>query len=121
MRILVTGSREWSNGATIAYALARAAQEGDLVIVHGDCPTGADRIASEWADLHGVSQEPHPADWEAHGKAAGPKRNQEMVDLGADVCLAFPLGESRGTRDCMRRASLAGIPVIDHDPAVRHG
>ena len=44
-----------------------------------------------------------------------------MVDLGADVCLAFPLGESRGTRDCMRRASEAGIPVIDYDPAARHG
>ena len=121
MRILVTGSREWSNQAAIDYALALAFAGEDTVIVHGDCPTGADRLAKEWAERFGVQQEAHPADGETHGKAAGPKRNQEMVDLGADVCLAFPLGESRGTRDCMRRASEAGIPVIDYDPAARHG
>jgi len=121
MRILVTGSREWSNQAAIDYALALAFAGEDTVIVHGDCPTGADRLAKEWAERFGIQQEAHPADWETHGKAAGPKRNQEMVDLGADVCLAFPLGESRGTRDCMRRASEAGIPVIDYDPAARHG
>jgi hypothetical protein len=34
-----------------------------------------------------------------------------MVDLGADLVLAFPLGKSEGTRDCIRRATAAGIHV----------
>ena len=37
-----------------------------------------------------------------------------MVNAGADLCLAFPLGESRGTRDCVRRADAAGIPVLNY-------
>jgi len=112
-RVLVTGSREWADSARIAEALASAkAYYGSIVVVHGDCPTGADRLAQEWADSEGVPTERHPADWRAYGKAAGPVRNQEMVDLGAVVCLAFPLGTSRGTWDCMRRARRAGIAVI---------
>ena len=53
----------------------------------------------------------HPADWDKHGKAAGMIRNREMVALGADICLAFPIGRSPGTRACIREAQRAGIPV----------
>ena len=44
----------------------------------------------------------------------GHVRNHHMVSLGADLCLAFPLGESRGTRGCMAAAHKAGIPVRNH-------
>jgi len=42
-----------------------------------------------------------------------------MIDLGADVLLAFPIGESAGTRGCIALAVAAGIPVLDHDPDLR--
>ena len=58
--------------------------------------------------------ETHPADWSTHGRAAGPIRNQQMVDRGADICLAFPTSSSIGTWDCVRRAKAAGIPVEIH-------
>jgi hypothetical protein len=118
VRVLVTGSRHWTSGTAVDDALLRAkidlvGDDGCLTVVHGDCPTGADAFAKLWASgISGVSDEPHPADWAAHGRAAGPIRNQEMVDLGAAVCLAFPMPQSRGTRDCMRRARAAGIPVV---------
>lgn len=69
-RILVSGSRAWSNFDMIRDALAKAVVDlrGDVVVVHGN------------AD-------------------------------GADLMLAFPRGESRGTRDAMARARAAGIPV----------
>lgn len=121
MRILVTGSRDWSDGPAVYQAIDQYAYEigptEQLTIVHGDCPTGADRIAKQWAlehDSRGVYEEPHPALWDIDGyPQAGPMRNQRMVDLGADICLAFPLDGSRGTRDCMRRAKAAGIPVLE--------
>jgi YspA, cpYpsA-related SLOG family len=129
MRILVTGSRYWTDGAAVRGAIAEAMDERGILtrsgaiteqvtIVHGSA-TGADRHAHQWAmSLRGLMvSEPHPANWASAGTAAGPIRNQEMVDLGADVCLAFPLGESRGTRDCMRRAAKAGIPVINYGDA----
>lgn len=116
-RILVTGSRNWTSWTAVDHALTRArwdlAAGGPVTVVHGACPTGADFLAGSWAgSVAGVTEEAHPADWNTHGKAAGPIRNQEMVDAGADVCIAFLMGDSRGTRDCMRRARAAGIPVL---------
>lgn len=108
-RILITGSRHWDNHGAIRRALADL--PGDATIVHGGCPTGADAYADKIARMFGLAVEVHPADWGTHGRAAGPIRNQHMVDLGADLCLAFPDTYSRGTWDCVRRARAAGIPT----------
>lgn len=114
-RLLVTGSRHWTDRAIIGRALLDVWLEfdrpADMVLVHGDCPTGADRIAKDLWELQGLPTEPHPADWDRHGRAAGPIRNQHMVDLGADVVLAFPLRESRGTRGCIKAAQAADLNV----------
>lgn len=83
-----------------------------VTVVHGSA-AGADTLAGRVAAAWGMRVEEHPADWGRHGKAAGPRRNAGMVALGADVVLAFPLGASRGTRDCMAKAAAAGIRVVD--------
>ena len=114
MRILITGSRNWNDVETMIEVLSPYNITRDVkTLVHGGA-SGADIIAGEIAAEFGWCVEEYPADWQAHGKAAGPIRNQKMVDLGADVCLAFPLGESRGTRHCMKSAEKAGIKVINH-------
>lgn len=121
MRIIVTGSREWTDKQTLRSALdsllAEIPTNEDVVIVHGACPRGADQMADEWARHAaftglGVTVEPHPADWKM-GKQAGHWRNQHMVNLGADMVLAFfhTGAPNRGTADCVRRAEEAGIPV----------
>lgn len=117
-RILVTGSRNHDDPYQVRRALQALVEMAQLrgqfaVVVHGDCPSGVDFYAAKWCEHTGTTVEAHPAQWDTHGKAAGPLRNQKMVDLGADVCIAFPVGESRGTRDCMARAEKAGIPVFD--------
>lgn len=112
MRILVTGSRHWTDRGMIWDALNKASFEIGTTIVHGDCPTGADYWAKLWTKTQpDVIEEAYPANWKKFGKLAGPIRNQQMVDLGADICLAFPLPSSRGTYDCIRKAKAAGIPV----------
>lgn len=119
-RVLVTGSRDWTSFA-VQVAMERLLEllamtdRLPMVVVSGG-GRGADALAFEWASQFQptlATTETHPADWELLGKAAGPLRNQEMVAAGADICLAFPLGESRGTRDCMERARKAGIPVLN--------
>lgn len=104
-RLLVTGSRNWDNVTTIKLALNHAVNYlGDQVtLVHGACPTGADDIADDlftYANLGPV--EAHPADWNTHG-------NSLMVDLGADLCLAFIKNESRGATMTANLAEKAGI------------
>lgn len=115
MRILVTGSRDWTDWRALTDALIEtggSTMNPDVTVVHGGA-RGADMMADEIAETRGWLREPHPADWGRYGKAAGPIRNQEMVDAGADVCLAFYLPglPCKGTSDCDRRAVKAGIPV----------
>lgn len=118
-RILVTGSRDWTDDAKLDWAIMNELQEGeDAVIVHGGA-RGADWMAETAAIAWGVQSEVHRADWEKYGKRAGFVRNQEMVDAGADVCLAFIRNNSRGATMCAQLAEKAGIPVkyfrIDDD------
>jgi hypothetical protein len=112
-RILVTGSRSWTDRSQLAFQLGmeigHAKQE--VIVVHGDCPDGADRIARDLCSAYGVEQEKHPAKWADNGKAAGFIRNAEMVDAGADVCLAFIADESPGATHCSRLAANEGIRV----------
>lgn len=114
-RVLVTGSRDWFDQEAIWKALAAVIRElpadRDLVIVHGACPSGADHMAHEWARGFGAVIEAHPANWQINGKRAGFIRNQHMVNLGADVCLAFIRNGSRGASHTALIAKEAGIPV----------
>lgn len=121
MRVIFTGSRNWSGLQAEHRAhqvlnqlenFCNIAIDSPLVIVHGDCPTGLDAIVDRWALRRGYVAERHPARWDQFGKAAGPIRNQEMVNAGADMCLGFPLEGGSGTQDCMNRARLAGIPTF---------
>ena len=118
-RVLVTGSRLWVNRSAVWQALRDqyGISPSGITVVHGGA-NGADDIADRWAwgmkqDGYNVTPELHRADWDRFGRRAGHIRNYQMVKLGADVCLAFPYGESRGTRGCMKMAHRAGIPVID--------
>lgn len=114
-RLIVCGCRDWDHSGQIANALSAewSLHGGPYahVVVHGDCPTGADAFADRWCTKVGVQVERHAANWQLHGKQAGPRRNAEMAALGADLCLAFWDGESRGTLDMIRCAIRHGIPV----------
>lgn len=123
-RILITGSRDWSDPNVIVQALLDVSNWqpnvwNDVVIVHGACPTGADAMAQAIANEYDFKVEAHPADWKKYGRAAGPYRNQKMVDLGADIVLAFKNPGSRGTQDCINRAIKAGLEVKIYEGEVK--
>lgn len=107
-RVIVCGSRSWTDRTAIAERLCDL--PSDTVIVHG-AARGADQIAGQEAQKLGLLVEPHAADWETHGKSAGFVRNREMAALGADLCLAFWDGRSRGTAMMVDLAEKHGIPL----------
>lgn len=90
---------------------------GWMVLVHGDCPTGADAQAQDWADEKNsegfdVFVERHPAKWDEYGRKAGFRRNAEMVKLGAEYCLAFIHNESQGSSHTAELAEKALIKTL---------
>ena len=137
MRILVCGSRDWANGDLIwatldGWSLTSARAGGDhsgrkvrnLIIIEGGQRKwdkegrfwkGADFHAGRWAKFFAAEHESYPADWSNHGKAAGPMRNQQMLEVcKPELVLAFTndLSKSKGTRDMVLRAQKAGTRVI---------
>lgn len=83
---------------------------GATVVIHG-AARGADTEAAWLARGRGLAVEAFPADWRKHGRAAGPLRNQRMLDEGKpDLVIAFSGG--KGTADMVRRAEAAGVKVV---------
>lgn len=115
IRILITGSRTWTDKVTVANAIREAwlvaGRPYGVTVVHGGA-RGADYIAGIYAQRLGFRVEVHEADWENFGKSAGHIRNQAMVSKGADVCLAFIKNESKGATSCAELAKKSGIPTV---------
>lgn len=139
-RVLVTGSREWTDFDLVNRALDAAlallqvplTEQDTVTLVHGDA-RGLDTLAAVVAGSRGWKVEEHPARWSEHSadcpawhfapmvlptcKMAGHRRNHEMIALGADLVLAFPMGDegsgmSRGTWGCARAAKAAQLPTL---------
>lgn len=113
MRVLVCGGRDTSAADVWEklehHAPCEIANWPPSVLIHGGA-RGADEGAAAWAKSEGIKAIEYKADWKKHGKAAGPIRNQKMLDEGhPDAVVALPGG--RGTADMVRRAYSAGIPV----------
>ena len=111
--LLVCGGRDYVDHNKVFSTLNRINREvGIKMIIHGDCPTGADYLCKLWAEDKNICQKPIPAQWDVYGKRAGPIRNQEMLDLyGDDIdhVLAFPGGS--GTEDMISRSIRYGLDV----------
>jgi len=77
-----------------------------------DCPAGVDYVVtSTLSQEDGETITVLKADWDTHGKAAGPIRNCEVLN-GASELWAIWDGVSKGTTDCIAQAARKGIPVI---------
>lgn len=111
MRILVCGSRHWTNRETIKSFLSLLPD--DTVIINGGAP-GADTLAKEEALKLGLKVITEYAEWSKYGDAAGPIRNQRMLDEDPDLVAAFhnDIKNSRGTRDMISRARRAGKQTL---------
>jgi hypothetical protein len=112
-RLLITGSRTWVDIDSIReqFKLVYAKYGKNVTIVSGGCKNGADFLCEQLAKQAGWVVETHPANWNELGKSAGFKRNQQMVDLGADACLAFIADNSKGATHCSTKAIEANIPT----------
>jgi hypothetical protein len=103
MIILICGSRDWLNKDIIKQEILKF--NNIEKIIHGGC-RGADILGGLVAKDLNIPVQVFEANWNLHGKSAGPKRNQQMIDEGEpNFVLAFHdnINESKGTKDMINR------------------
>ena len=99
-KLIVAGGRDFRDGFILSHEIMHLAygplDDRNVSIVTG-MARGADKLAWEFARVHGVKCYEYPANWREHGRRAGILRNEQMGRF-ADGLLAFWDGQSRGTR-----------------------
>lgn len=103
--LAIVGSRQYDNYEHFCFLVDKFIVHHRLTIlklISGDAP-GIDQMTEDYAIDRGYAFEYYPADWDAHGKAAGFIRNQTIVDKCTNV-LAISDGETSGTQDTITKA-----------------
>lgn len=115
---MICGDRNWTDRKSIWYVInglvATAGGVGSLTIIEGGA-RGADTLAASVATDLGVKVEEFPAQWQKHGKRAGPLRNIRMLQEGEpEMVFAFhdDLASSKGTLHMCKIAHAAGLDVF---------
>ena len=109
--VAITGGKHVPDADTVWTTLDRTrAKYGDMVLLHGGGP-GVEKIAASWAEARGVSQVICRPDWNAHGKAAPFRRNDDLLNLLPKGVIAFP--GSGITGNLVDKARQLGIPVYN--------
>ena len=109
--IAITGGKTVSDADAVWSTLDRTREKyGDMVLLHGGGP-GVEKIAASWADARGVHQLICRPDWNAHGKAAPFRRNDELLNFLPKGVIAFP--GSGITGNLVDKARQLGVPVMN--------
>ena len=108
--VAIAGGKTVSDPGAVFRSLDKArAKYADMVLVHGGGP-GVERIAAQWAERNGVHQVVCKPDWNAHGRAAPFRRNDDLLNLLPRGVIAFP---GNGITDnLVDKAKAMGIPVM---------
>ena len=128
-RVLVAGGGRdlfWSPQQIAAALLARTSGQVVHGLLHGGA-RGADRAIGRAARQLGWPTEVLPADWRRYGRAAGPIRNRELLELAiswavaitsaeapvAVLVVAFPGGAGTASlvQQARRMASSSPVPI----------
>lgn len=117
IRVLVTGDRNWDNENAVHEVLSSLNGIYSISVIQGGA-RGADTQAAIVCSRLGIPCQTMMADWEKHGRSAGPIRNRAMLkEFKPDVVVAFHanLNESKGTADMIRAARGKVRLICHHD------
>lgn len=110
----VTGSRKFPNPSNVVQYLERYIAKNfesteDVVIITGNA-LGVDTEVEMMCVRRGIKNLIVNARWLELSVVAGPRRNEHIVALSNSI-LAFWDGSSKGTKDCIDKARLAGKEI----------
>ncbi len=112
-RVVIAGCRDYNNyneaKEFIDFCISNIRKQNIIVIVSG-CASGADAIGERYARENKFSVEKYPANWEKHGKSAGPLRNKKMAEI-CDFVICFWDKRSKGTKSMIEYAKKYNKPI----------
>lgn len=112
-RVIIAGSRDFNDYDLLEERCKEVLRLymafRNVTIISGHA-TGADTLGERFAKEYRLKSLIFPAQWQKHGRAAGPIRNQEMANM-ADAVIAFWDGKSRGTKNMIDLAEAKGLPT----------
>lgn len=116
MRVIIAGSRDVTDPAVIARAVADSGFTISEVVSGG--ARGVDTLGEEWARANRIPFRRFPADWDRFGRSAGYRRNEQMAayarEGSAGGLLAVWDGISKGTGHMIDIAHREGLQVYVH-------
>lgn len=112
MRLCIAGSRTLSPGfGFLRSTISMFGLEKIKEIVSGGA-NGVDSEGEHFANHLEIQFTQFHADWDKHGKAAGPIRNKEMAQY-SDVLLLIWDGESKGSANCRKEFEKLRKPIYE--------
>ncbi len=113
MKVIIAGGRKYEFTPNDVEWLDDLHRHHEFTEVVSGGAKGADLCGESWAEGAGLPVKVFPADWNKHGRSAGPIRNKQMADYlveaGDGMVILFPGG--KGTANMQKVAMDAGIPV----------
>ena len=104
MKVIIAGTRYKDKANKIPFddfkLIVEAVERSGFEITEVVCgmAIGVDKLGEQWAIANNITVKEMPANWNAHGKAAGPIRNRQMAEY-ADAAVVIWDGKSRGSRN----------------------
>lgn len=112
-RIIIAGGRDFNDYDYLRSCclpiVDKLVIQYDVIIMSGHAQ-GADLLGEQFANGRGLKLEVYPADWKAHWRSAGFRRNEKMGDI-ADGLIAFWDGRSHGTQHMIEYGKSKGLDV----------
>jgi hypothetical protein len=110
MKMIIAGGRSYKFTQKDIYQLEYICRVWEVTEIVSGGALGADREGEVFALNHKLPIKRFSADWDKHGRAAGPLRNREMAEY-ADAVVLFP--GNKGTESMYKEALHAAIRIFD--------
>lgn len=115
MKLGIVGSRDFVDYQLFCKAIDQFLTEwnidhNDIEFIISGGALGADTLAQQWATDNNHQMKIFYPDWKSHGRAAGPMRNQLIIDNSTHI-IAFPSVSGKGTQDSIKKAKKANKKI----------
>ena len=108
MKTIIAGGRTITDYTLVLDAI-RESEFTITEVVSGMAP-GVDSLAVQYSKENELPLQQFWAEWNFHGRAAGPIRNRQMAKYG-EALIAIWDGKSRGTKNMIEEATKLGLKV----------